>query len=384
MRICVHVLLAILVLGTSPRAWAQAPDASDADLPVFRALERVVRDPSQPKTDRLSAAGNLAKAAHPSVVPTLLALLRDPDVELRSAGAVSLGWQGNRAAVEPLIERASHPAEDAKVRIAAVRSLGKIGDPSAVPAMQGVAREPAAQMRREALLVLIESRLSVHADRVSAAIALVEDVEQDGHVRSRAASRLAAEHDARAVEPLIRVLQDVRPPAGFSELPAPERMTGQPKVMAERLRSLHAVRAHAAHALGYLGDQRAAPSLLAALSDADPLVRMQSAGALARLKAPGAVTALIGAVADPDPRVRALAVGALGALCDPDAGPALRRAIDDQEGIVRERVSTALGRLGYEAARPDLLRLAEEDPVPRVREKARAALRRLDSGRACQ
>jgi HEAT repeat protein len=161
-------------------------------------------------------------------------------------------------------------------------------------------------------------------------------------------------------------------------------MTGRAKVMAQRLRSLHTVRAHAAHALGFLRDQRAGAPLLVALTDADPLVRMQSAGALGRLKAPGAVTGLIGALADSDPRVRTVAAGALGAFCEPEAGPALQRAINDQDGGVRERVSTALGRLGYEAARTDLVRLAEEDPIPRVRDNAREALRRLDSGTVCR
>jgi HEAT repeat protein len=51
---------------------------------------------------------------------------------------------------------------------------------------------------------------------------------------------------------------------------------------------------------------------------------------------------------------------------------------------VRARAATALGRLGYEAARPDLVKLAEEDPAPRVREDARAALHRLDSAKPCQ
>ncbi len=382
MRSAACAFLAVLVSVSGP-VFAQTPSSPDADLPVFRALERVALDASAPKTDRLSAIGSLA-AAHPSVAAALLTLLGDPDPELRSASAVALGWAGNKAATGSLLQRAEDAAESASVRISAIRSLARIGDPAAVPAAERLARDSGAPIRREALLALTESALSSHADRVSAAIALLDDVEQDGHARSRAAVLLGAAKDPRAVEPLIRVLQDPRQPAGFSALPSPDGLTGQAKIMAQRLRSLHTVRAHAAMILGLLQDQRARSVLLTSLSDADPLVRMQSAGALGRLRVSDAVAGLIEVLDDSDSRVRQVAGGALGALCDPAAGPALQRAMHDQEGDVRARVASALGRLGHAAARPDLVKLAEEDPVPRVREHARAALRRLDSGKVCQ
>jgi HEAT repeat protein len=377
------VLCAVaLVLTSSARA--QTPGSPGADLPVFRELERIAVDVTRSRTDRLSAIGSLAKAAHPSVTPVLLTLLQDADPEVRSAGAVALGWAGNRAATAALIQRAGDTAEAEKVRVSALRALGRIGDPAAVPAAERLAREPGVPIRREALLALIDSPLSAHADRVSAAITLVQDLELDGHVRSRAASLLGSAKDSRAVEPLLRVLQDPRPPAGFAELPSPDGLTGQTKVMAERLRSLHSVRAHAAMALGRLQDQRAGPALLAVLADGDPLVRMQSAAALGHLKPAGALGGLVAVVDDPDPRVRELAVRALGALCDPAAGPALRRATQDPEVGVRGRAAIALGLLAYEAARPELLKLAEEDEAAPVRERARAALRRVDSGQRCQ
>jgi len=386
MRVTIGALAFLCVLTVLPaaRLLAQTPAVPPEEFPVFRELERLALSEHEPKARRLSAIGALASAAHPSVTPALLVLLANPDPELRSAAALALGWAGNRAAIDSLVPRALDPAEDNRVRVMATRALGRIGDPTAVSTAQALARDPDVGVRREALLVLTESPLAAHADRVSAAITLVGDAEQDGHVRSRAAVLLGSSKDPRAFEPLIKVLQDVQPVASLPTLPAPDRLTGQTKILAQRLRSLHDVRAHAAYALGELRNQEAGPALLRSLSDADPIVRLRSAAALGRLRAPGAVPGLIEASHDPDTRVREAAVTALGDLCDPAAGPTLRTAIDDKDAGVRGRAAFSLARLGDQAVRGDLVKVAEEDPVPAVRDVARRALRRLERGKSCQ
>ena len=307
-------------------------------------------------------------------MPSLAALLADPDEEIRSAAATALGWAGNRAGIEALLARATDARESAAVRGAAIAALGRIGDGSVVPVIEGLARDPDTGVRRDALLALIESPLAMRTDRVAAGVALLGDLEQDGNMRSRAAVALGAAKDPRAVEPLIKALEDLRPPKGYGSLPPPRAQTGQAKILAERLRSLHNLRAHAALALGQIGDQRAVPALLVALSDADPFVRMQSAAALGGLKAQGAVPKLIQALEDPDARVRLVATAVLGVQGDSAAGPALRRTLEDQDGNVRGQAARALGRLGDQGAREGLAKIAEQDPVPGVRQAARAAL----------
>jgi len=369
--VCVFVLL-----HAGGGAQAQAPVPAEP-FPVFRGLERIAVDSGEEKFNRLAAVSGLGRAAHPTVVPALVALLADPDAEIRSAAAIALGWIDNRPAIEALLARATDAGETVQVRVAAITALGRIGDPSVVPAVEGLARAPDPSVRREALVILIESPVGVRVDRVAPGLALLEDLEQDGYARGLAAVALGAAKDARAVESLIKVLEDPRRPKGYSELPSPEAQTGQAKTFAERLRSLHNLRAHAALALGQIGDPRAVPALRAALSDADLIVRIESAAGLGRLKARGAVAGLSQALQDPDARVRQTAAVALGHQGDPAGRSPLRQALDDKDGNVRGQAALALGLLGDQDAREALRKMAEEDPVPSTRQAARTALRKL-------
>ena len=374
------ILVAALLLLPQAAATAQtpAPAAPPAgDFPVFRELERQATDPAQPKHNRLSGISGLAQAAHPSVVPTLVRLLDDPDVELRTAAAKALGWKGNRPALAPLGARATDAREDPGVRTAAVASLGRIGDPAVVPLIEGLAKDPDPAVRREAMLFLIQAPPEMRTDRVTYGLILLEDLEQDGYTRGLAAVNLGETGDRRAVEALIRVLQDPRLPKGYAELPTGEGGTRQAQVFASRLRSLHNVRAHAALVLGQLGDQRAVPALLGALTDPDGMVRMESASAIGRLKPPGAVAPLTQALHDREARVRQSAAVAIGLQGDPAAVAPLREALGDDSSSVRVEAALALGLLGDEGAREALQTMARNDPVPAARRAALASLARL-------
>jgi HEAT repeat protein len=371
-----RVALLGLVVGVAvgPRAAAQP----SGPFPVFEALEQIAGDSGQSKEQRLAAIDGLGKAAHPSVVPALRALLGDAQAEIRAAAAGALGWPGNQRAVELLVARATDPGEASEVRTTAIGALGRIGDPRALGPVEELSRAPSPALRREALLALMDSALAQRGDRVAAGIRLLEDLDQEGYPRARAATALGASADARAVEPLVRALKDPRIPAGFTALPSPDALTGQAKTMAERLRSLHNVRAHAARALGVLGATSAEAALLDAAGDPDPLVRIQSVAALGRLRSPAAVPRVIQALEDPDLRVQETAVTSLGVLGDAAAVPFLVRALEAEDPHLRERAAAALGRLKAQTAREPLTRLAEDDPEASVRQAAHRALRALD------
>jgi HEAT repeat protein len=72
-----------------------------------------------------------AVAAHPSapVTQELVALLASDDPLLVAAAAISLGAPGNDAAVEPLARLLG--SNETRVRMAAVRGLGRISTPAA-------------------------------------------------------------------------------------------------------------------------------------------------------------------------------------------------------------------------------------------------------------
>ncbi len=71
---------------------------------------------------------------------------------------------------------------------------------------------------------------------------------------------------------------------------------------------------------------------------------------------------------------------ALGNLGDPAAAPALIRALEDAEPLVRGHAAWALGRIGGEEARRALLEARDGDPDPMVRSEALCALDMLGAG----
>jgi len=92
-----------------------------------------------------------AAAAHPSAAVThqLVALLASDDVQLVSAAAISLGVPGNEKAVEPLEKLLGSSQE--RVRMSAIRGLGRIGTPSAQARLaQAAASHPDPATRRRA------------------------------------------------------------------------------------------------------------------------------------------------------------------------------------------------------------------------------------------
>jgi hypothetical protein len=99
--------------------------------------------------DRLAVVR--ASAAHPSVPLTkeLVALLESKDTQLVAAAAVALGSPGHDTAVPPLAKLLQSDA--ARVRMAAIRSLGRVATPRARQALADAAEaHPDATTRRRA------------------------------------------------------------------------------------------------------------------------------------------------------------------------------------------------------------------------------------------
>ena len=166
----------------------------------------------------------------------------------RSAGCAS---RSRRRCCLPLVA-----AEDPRLRFAAVRALGQIRNPAAVPTLLPLLGEARKELRFAA-------------------------VEALGQIRA-----------PEAVRPLVEALRD------------PDRN----------------LRRAAAEGLGEIGDPQAAPALLVALEDEHWSVRCAAATALGRLRSPKATHALVARLDDPDATVRRAAVSALGEIADPRRG----------------------------------------------------------------
>lgn len=115
----------------------------------------------------------------------------------------------------------------------------------------------------------------------------------------------------------------------------------------------------------------------AALGSDVPRVRAHAAVALGRLGEHAAVPALTAALSDPDARVRCEAAKALGMLKDPRPAAPLTKCLQDADVNVRFCAAYALGEIRVPASATALLSALLEDADPGVRGQAAWALREL-------
>jgi beta-lactamase regulating signal transducer with metallopeptidase domain len=172
-------------------------------------------------------------------------------------------------------------ARDANVEVrrAAIRSLGRHQDRTAIPVLREALRDSDAEVRTSAIDGLSEMEDAGSADAIAA---LIRDPNKE--VRSHAIDALTN-------------LELSSPPAGLRDAlrdPDPE------------------VRHRAAHAIGHFEDPAAVPALRAMLDDGNAEVREAAVEALASIRNEPAIQALIVALKSKDARVRQAAADALG------------------------------------------------------------------------
>src|SRR5690349_2291713 len=273
-----------------------------------------------------------------SVVPALIARLKDDDAGVRRAAAQSLGRLGDRRAVQPLI--AILADAEAEVRRSAIEALADLEDPAAIGPIAGLLKDSDTDVKKEALDAL------GHFDQkipTAGVVELLDDPSAD--VRHEAVNLLENTHDRGAAPAIAKLIHD----------PSTD------------------VREAVINALGNLGDQSSAAAITASLSDASGDVRQQALNALENLHEPVPEATLINLMKDPDGDVREKAAGMAGDRSVVAAIPALRALINDPKKDVRERATEALGNIADPAARA-ALQAALNSPDPNVRRAAAEAL----------
>ena len=273
-----------------------------------------------------------------SVVPALIARLKDDDAGVRRAAAQSLGRLGDRRAVQPLIALLADG--EAEVRRATVEALSDLEDPAAIGPIAGLLKDPDTDVKKEALNAL------GHFDQkipTAGIVELLDDPSAD--VRHEAVNLLENVHDRSAAPAIAKLIHDQSAD----------------------------VREAAINALGNLGDQSSAGIITAALSDASGDVRQQALDALENLHAPVPEATLISLMKDANADVREKAAQMAGNRSVVAAIPALRALINDPRKDVRETATQALGNIADPAARA-ALQAALNSPDPNVRRAAAEAL----------
>ena len=350
-----------------------------------RAIEQAIRDRDAPV--RMRALAALGRHDPLPSLPVVLGALDDDSREVRLAAALVVEGAARqqagapaavRLATLPLLERLDDA--DRSIRLSALRTLGALRDPRAIPALIRIASEQAGDLRMGDLRTAAVDALGSPAMGVGAALTLLVRLS-----RHRPLDELARHADLS--------LGEVATPAAVAALVA---ALGAPPVPEEaKLGLLHAGRAAvealegevsrgtpssavlAAALLGEIGDRRATDTLTRALAapESSAAVVRVAIEALERLKDPAAVPALARAAEAPQADVRLQAFAALLALADPRSVAVLDGGLADRDPRVRASAAQLAGQLAARGAAPTLAdRLGDVDSA--VRSAAARALAR--------
>ncbi len=193
----------------------------------------------------------------------LIRLLTHPDIDTQWMAAAALGTLG-RPAVGDLLRGLDH--HDARVRLGIIEAIGEIGDPLAVPPLQGI---------------------------------LAGDT--SGEIRWAAALALGNLGGTGTIPSLVKALGDPDKYVRFGAALALEKLTWEPGTDEERALSLIARQEWPS--LLPLGSQAVGP-LLRATRDQDPAIRARAVEILGEIGGPGAGEACDPILRDPDGEVR--------------------------------------------------------------------------------
>ncbi|HTU19904.1 MAG TPA: HEAT repeat domain-containing protein [Gemmataceae bacterium] len=363
------------------------------------------------------------------VVPLLVKDLQATEEKQRQAAILALGWLGPAAkAAAPALVQSLHDRQLVEAKKFALRALGA----AAVPSLMGMLKDPKADFRRIAAL-LLEQIGPVPATDLTPLIAALSD--SDREVRAKAAQVVQAigPKASAAVPALIANLQasqtEVRAEAAFAlgHL-GPDAKEARRPLLECLLDPDETVRYGAALSLGRIDPdfREAAGPLRDALHDASPMVQLAAIDSLIRMDKENIkefapiLLALIGKAYAPgvrfraaeglteftpetaksiepwltheltngDPEVRLEAATLLMRINPERTLPALLSVLpglNSPNPTVRMKILGACGSLGPKAreAVPEIERLLY-DGTPGVREEAIRALKAINPGRAKQ
>lgn len=292
-----------------------------------------------------------------------LFLLFHGEVIQRRNSAFVLGALRSKEAFPALLDL----LKDEDVRAASAWALGRIGLKEAIPALASYADDPEGEVRKMVAKSLGELK---GEDAYRFLLPLLTD--KDSEVRAMAACSMGEVKIRKGEDHLIPLLNDSDPSVCFEAIYALAelRSTKGAPFLLKRIQedSSESVRAHAAWALGRIGNPETVVGLVQYL--------IQHPGSSATyygiraLKNFGRVKEVLETIKpcleSKDPLMRYGAVRLLGELKWGEGTFFLESLIEDPDIHVREAVALSLGKIGGPSV-PDVLLRMLSDPVPVVR-----------------
>ncbi len=306
-------------------------------------------------------------ASSPAATRALIEALDDAVPAVRLAAVRSLGQLGDTTVVAALIQALAGDTDDG-VRRAAAWALGQLEQSSSVPALStALRRDRDIEVRRNAAWALGQIEDAAAVDALAAVL-----TDPDRELRKKAVWALGQIEDVRAVPGLLVALRDTDPEMrsqaawALGQIESKDAVEGLGRAVGDSSRE---VRSQVAWALGQIEDPASVPALTRLLRDPVANVRKQAAWALGQVESATAVEPLGAALRDSDSEVRSQAAWALGQIEDPSAASALDGALKDENSEVRKQAAWAIGQLSLRRAPAGLL-AAFEDPDSDVRQTA--------------
>jgi len=399
----VKTLVALTERGSAD-IWARL----DRDRWLRRLTETLQADDPEAQLAAMTALGLMGDPAAARAILAMYAGLERPSDDNVDRAVQALVGVGNALELMAAVE-----VGDDQVAKVAIRGLGVMRAPEAVPVLARVRRTSADWDRRR--LVVIALGLIGTDEAVEYLIEAIED--ETGYVRREAVHVLGDFASEAAVQALLARVKSERYQEVRNEIADTLVRIGTHTIMIELVRLLvhprPEVRETAACALGKARlpegldalreamndpdarvrravvegiaryfDVKALPSLLVALSDDDDKVRMAAVIGISRWRTPETHQALLKqGLRDTDVWVRYRAAEQLGVHRVIDAVPALSALLSNprEPSLVKRAAIAALGGIGgglAHAALMDCLSLGD----PEIREAAEFVLQRKEAG----
>jgi HEAT repeat protein len=355
---------------------------------------------------RATAVEHLGKAGEPSVVDALIEILNSGDLWTAYPAADALGRIGNRNAVPYLLGA----LERKPLREPVLKALGMLADPSTLPRVIALLRDPSGNIQEQALRTVermyhngvgaeeIMAELRKGLGEAAMEVLIAHAWSSRNAVRISAILLLGLLKDEAAYGPLLDISleedfsDDVKRAFVFIGTDKPESLlklfeSGNPHqlrficevageivspVYYDKFAELLAdedghVRAIAARSIARLDVTESVLLLMRLLDDPYEDVQEAAVGALSLLKRHLRLKEILSLLRSENPVLRKNAVRLLGAMRAPEAVADLGFALKDETIAVRKAVVGSLALIGTEeAVRYLTYALTDEDPDIRI------------------